>query len=971
MCKYRTYNPKTASSARVCSVLLSFLLASLLLVLGACASGGKQGDVYGGLGQASDPVPFMAAARRGILPNGLSYYILENARPENRAFLTLAVNAGSVLEQDHEQGLAHFVEHMAFNGTARFPEAELIDYLRSLGMRFGPEVNAYTSFDETVYGIEVPVEPGDDGIKRIPDKALAVIDDWTYAITFDPKDVDDERPIIMEEYRSGLGANERIRRKMLPVIFRDSAYEHRLPIGLPEIIQNAPASTLENFYKTWYRPDNMALILVGDFDGPAMEAQLASHFSAPAPETPLTRPYYELPDPRKGSLEAHVFTDPEYSSTRIDLYYKRPPQALRGDLASFRQGLIDNLIGRMLEFRFEEAAVKQESPYLGAGAWEARFGKASRYYTMAVIAKSGLAKESLQALLLEKERISRYGFTSAEIERNKRALISDLRRMVSEKDRQHSNGYVSSFTQHFLEDQHTADLEWQLDAAIKLLPGISAGNIAAAVKDYFAGDDLRVIVSASEGELASLPSEADIRLAVAQSRRARIARPKEPAVAGSSLLRQVPLPGAVTGESEDDETGTIRWDLDNGATVLLKQTANKNNEIVFYALARGGITGAGSEDIVSARLAAEIIGASGAGSYTRTELLRRLADKQIALSFWMRPFYRGFQGSSTAEDLQTFFELLHLNFTQPRVDPDAAGAILDQYRTALARRGENPETVFVDELTRTAWNNNPYFNPLETADIAKADAGRALALVKRGLNPADYTFVFTGNLDLAQVRDYVETFLASIPPSASWDTWDDAGVSRPAGGEKTITMGREEKSQVYQGWFLAEPYTDAGAAAASVLSEYLDIVLIGEIREKRGGVYSVSISVSHSFLPGRGELVMENYFSCDPRRAEELSMAIREEIQRVSGGVNGETFAKSVAALKKSYEQSMESNLYIARNLANGAVLYDAPPGRIGVWPSLYDAVRPADIEALARRLMEQTPLRMILYPENWTGSDR
>jgi zinc protease len=958
--------------------IIAFLSLSLTLLLGAgflsCSSGAARGSIYGGLGTAADPVPFMSEVRTGTLPNGLRYYILENSRPENRAFLTLAVNAGSVLEQDDERGLAHFVEHMAFNGTARFPESELVKYLQSLGMRFGPEVNAYTSFDETVYGIEVPVETGDDGLKRIPGKALDVLDDWTHAITFAPADVDDERRVIMEEYRSRLGAMERIQRKMIPVIFRGSPYAERLPIGLPEIIQNAPASRLEGFYKTWYRPDNMALILVGDFDGAVLERELASHFTAPRPDTALDHPVYELPEPEKNRLQVEIYTDPEYPNTRIDLYYKLPRQSRGGDLAAYRESLIGNLIDRMLSLRFEEASANQENPYTDAGSAEIRYGKESGYYIMVAIAKPGAGEASLTALLREKESISRYGFTGAEIDRAKRSLLSDLRRQVSEKDRQHSNAYINAFTVHFLQERLCPDIEWELDASMKLLPGISSKDIAAAAKAYFAAGDLTVMVTAPEADAAGLPGAADIRRMdirriVAESRRARIPRPKEApkAAAGVSLLDETPISGFIATESEDPESGTIRWELDNGAVVILKETSNRNNEIIFYALARGGIIGVPPGDIVSAKLAAEMATASGSGPYSRTELIKKLADKQVSISFWINTFYRGFQGSATVEDLETFFELLHLGFTGPRMDSGAVGALLDQYRTDLAQRNENPEAVFIDELSRTIFSNNPYYKPLEASDLSRVDTNTSLAFVRRALNPADYTFVFTGNLDIPALRNYAETYLASIPRGETWNTWTDPNIQRPGKTEKTVYKGKEEKSLVFLAWFLPEPYSESGDAAASVLTEYLDIRLTEEIRESLGGVYSVSADASLSVFPPDGELVMQVFFACDPRRAAELSAAIQEEIRRIAeGSIDGETFTKAALALGKTHEESMQSNLFIARNLANYSVMLNMPLSRLDRRPELYSSVTAADIQDIVQRFLQNGPVEAVLYPEGW-----
>ncbi|MDR3192251.1 MAG: insulinase family protein, partial [Treponema sp.] len=645
-----------ASKNKRYPALLGVLISAVFIF--SCVSLGKTAlkpgiEAYGGLGGPEDPVPFMEKVRTGRLPGGLTYFLLENPRPENRAYLTLAVDAGSVLENDDERGLAHFVEHMAFNGTARFPESELINYLRSLGMRFGPEVNAYTAYDRTVYGIEVPTEAVGGAGKRVPAKALAVLDDWTRAIVFNPKDVDEERAVIMEEYRSRLGAMERVMRKMFPVIFAGSPYANRLPIGLPEIIENAPAERLAAFYRRWYRADNMALIIVGDFDAALLEAELASHFSAVSPAEPLNRPRYDLPAPKKNSLQTMIITDPELTYTRIDLYYKRKAEPVRADLASYREGLIDYLVGQMLDLRFGEAVLKIETPYVGAGAGNVRYGASSRFYIMVAQAKTGAAEETLTALLREKESMTRYGFTAPELAIAKASLVSGLERLVSEKDRQESSGYVYNLTDYFLEGSPLPDIEWELEAVKKLLPGIGAEEISAAVKDYFSPEDLRIFISAPESEI-KLPGEAWIAKLVKESASMKIDPPVETALE-DELLPWQPEGGNISGESVDGETGALIWELENGAKVILKETNNRNNEIVLYAMARGGTMSASPEDYVSARLAAEMAEASGLGPYSRPNLIKRLADKQVSLAYWANGYTRGFRGSATGKDLKTLF----------------------------------------------------------------------------------------------------------------------------------------------------------------------------------------------------------------------------------------------------------------------------------------------------------------------------
>ncbi|MDR3122706.1 MAG: insulinase family protein, partial [Treponema sp.] len=619
------------------NVLKPFLFLALACALAISCAGvstpvanGLNAALYEGLGAPTDPQPFMENARVGALPGGLRYYILENAMPEGRANLVLAVHAGSVMEADNERGLAHFVEHMAFNGTERFPKFELVEYLRSLGMRWGPEVNAYTSYDQTIYGIEVPVELDAEGSKTIPVKALAVLDDWTRAVSFTEEDVNSERLVILEEERFRRGADERLREKMLPLIFRDSLYADRLPIGLPKIIETAPAERLVNFYRTWYRADNMALIFVGDFDAAKLEASLQGHFSIAAPETPLERPEHELPEPKKGNFTVEIYTDPELPYSRIDLYYKLPSEDSAGDLAAYRNALIEMLIGQMLEQRLTEAAYDPAAPFTAAGAGMSRYTRNSRYFMLLGIAKSGSAEATLSMLLAEKEKAARHGFAASEIDQAKRSLLASMEQAVSEKDRQPSPSYVESFIDHFINRRPVPDLAWSHRAMAALLPGIGAEELAAVVRDYFAHGDLTVFISGPEAERASLPSQNRVKTLVRRSSRARIPRPADQAL-DDRLLDQAPDPGSIVAETTDPESGITRWELSNGARVILKETKNKNNEIVLYALARGGITSAPEEQIFSADSAAEMLSASGIGPYSVPDLIKKLAGKQVSI----------------------------------------------------------------------------------------------------------------------------------------------------------------------------------------------------------------------------------------------------------------------------------------------------------------------------------------------------
>jgi zinc protease len=583
-------------------------------------------------------------------------------------------------------------------------------------------------------------------------------------------------------------------------------------------------------------------------------------------------------------------------------------------------------------------------------------------------AKTGGAEATLAELLRTKESLLRYGFTDTELAVAADSLISDLRRQVQEKDHHESNNYINYLTRYYLKGGNLPDVEWELDALQQLLPRIGAKDINAAIKNYFASDDVQVFIFAPDAEQESLPSDTRVRQMVAESRRMRIERPSSTAVEDRLLLSE-PRRGEVVSGSVDNETGAVIWELGNGAKVILKPTENKNDEIVLQAMARGGTSSVSDEDAVSAGLAVEMMQVSGLGPLSRSELSRVLATKQVSFSQWINQYNRGFSGSTSVGDLKTLFEMLYLTFTDPRIDPDPVSAMMSQYETSLAHRGDNPGTVFFDEVRRTIYGNNPRFKALELADLPKVDADAALAFIRRSLNPTDYTFVFTGNLT-DTMRDYVETYIGSIPPGDRWNEWRDLNITRPGKVERNVYKGREEQSRVYMAWFTSAPFTEELNAAAQVLNEYLDIRLNDEIREKLGGVYSIGVNVSVSYIP-RGELSMGILFACDPGRVEELSAAVINLLNQTAGiagggAVNQDTFTKAVEALKKEWETSIQGNSYIAQSYANSSVLLNAPLSRLDRRPRYYTAVTPADIRRVCAQLLQGNngPARVVLLPE-------
>ena len=954
---------------------LSALFVKTALVIAACAIAACAiaacaTAAYRGLGAPDDTIPFSSQVRHGQLSNGLTYFILPNAKPENRAYLTLAIKAGSVDEDDNEQGLAHFVEHMAFNGTERFPELQLLDYLRSLGMRFGAHANAYTSYDETVYSIEVPVETV-AGRKIIPDKALAIIDDWAAAVLFTEKDVVEERAIIMEEYRARLSAQDRVQQQVLPVIYRDSKYKDRRPIGLPEIFMEAPASRLKDFYQKWYRRENMAVILVGDFDEEALEASLEEHLgwrNPPGGELPQ-RDGYPLAPPEKNRFEAKVITDEEWGPTSVSIYYKQPPRKNSDTLSGYREDLTRRLMFQILNTRFAEKQEDVETPFTGAYSGLAAWGSSpeTEFLIFAGSAKEGRSRETLRDLLAEKERARRYGFTKEEIERAKSEMRAGLERLAAEKDKIESGRFESELIDYYLRGGSVAGIEWEVNTSTALLPHITADDLKKTFASFFRYDDVTVFVVANENERESLPLETDIEAAVAEASRARVARPENRAAKGS-LLAARPQPGRIIAETPDAETGAAHLELDNGARVLLMPTQNKNDEILLSALSKGGYAAAGTDRLISARLASDLLSVSGAGRYSLNELLKLLAGKQSSVSYYAGVNTRMLSGSTTVKDATTLFELLHLVWTEPRLDEKAVKAYVDRMKTSLKREKENPDQYFFNELQKTLAPGDPYHAPLESEDLDRISLSDAREFADFSRNPADWTFVFTGNIDIPAFKSLIETYLASIPRrEASLNSFTNIPLNRPT-GSKTINKGKEARTTVYIGYFVPAAVTERAALSALALGGYLEIYLNDLIRERLGGVYSLGVNASLDPIGEgglSGELSLELFFYCDPERAAELSAEIHTQITRLAAGsIDREMFGKAVEAMVKEWEEGMQQNGYIAGRYAQYLTIYDWPLSTLSVRDATLRTLTPDDVLQTARALSRRGPFTFMMEPE-------
>jgi zinc protease len=737
----------------------------------------------------SAPMPMDPEITIGKFPNGLRYYIRKNKKPEKRAELRLVVKAGSILEDDDQQGLAHLVEHMAFNGTSHFPKNELVAFIETLGMRFGADVNAYTSFDETVYMLTVPTDK-----PETVDKGLLVLEDWAHNLAFDPVEIDKERGVVMEEWRLGRGAGMRMLNTYLPILAKGSRYAVRLPIGKPEIIQGGKQERLKQFYADWYRPDLMAVIAVGDFDKASIEKMITTHFaSIPAATKPRPRTAYDVPD-HPGTAYA-IATDKEASTTSVQINTLLPGRE-EGSIAVYRQKTVDNLFSGMLSARFSELAQKPDAPFIGAGAGRGPFfARSQDAASLGALVKEDGIERGLDALLTETERVARFGFTATELERQKQNVLRTYERNALEKENRLSASRADEYVRNFLENESlpTADDEYVLHQ--RFLPGITLEEVNKLAREWFPDRNRTVIVTAPAKAGLVIPDESKLT-AVIKNSATKDLKPYVDTLASAALLEAPPKPGAVAKTKVQEAIGITEWELSNGVRVILKPTTFKEDEILFRATSPGGTSLASDQDYIPASSATQVITAGGVGKFNAIDLRKFMTGKVASASPFIGEIQEGLSGSSSRRDLETMFQLIYLRFTQPRADATAFNVQANQMKTFLINQAAVPEFAFFSALTTTRYQNHLRRRPptVETIDAWNLD--KSLAFYKdRFADASDFTFVFVGSFDVATIKPLVERYLGSLPSINRKESWKDVGARTPTGiVEKKVEKVIEPKS---------------------------------------------------------------------------------------------------------------------------------------------------------------------------------
>ncbi len=758
-----------------------------------------------------ETMPLDPAVRTGVLDNGLTYYIRQNATPAQRAEVWLAINAGSLLEDDDQKGLAHFLEHMLFNGTRNFEGTELVAFLESLGMEFGPDVNAYTSFDETVYTLEVPT----DDPARL-ETALKVLEEWAAYASLTPEEIDRERGVVIEEWRlSEENAGGRINDQIIPLIFGDSRYAARLPIGDPEVIKNAPPETLRRFYETWYRPDLMSVIAVGDFeDIDAVEAQIRERFGAlpAATETPAERTSFDLP-PQEGT-DTMIVTDPEFPYTAVEVFYTEPARPLK-TVGDYRELLAGSFATAILGERLEELRRTADAPYLSAGVSRGPFLRPVDATSVFVEIEEGKVLEGLDAVATEIERARRHGFTETELQRSREQWLRYYESAYTDRANRESAPLAQEYLSLFLEGTAAPGIEYEYDLARRLIPTITLDEVNERVKTLASGEDRAVVLIAPEKTRAGLPTEAELANTMDAVASKEIA-PYEDRAAGLTLMDEALAPVAITSEWVIPELGVTDITLANGIRVLLKPTDFKDDEIVISATSPGGNSLVSDEDYPEASAIEGVINESGVGNFDQTQLEKLLSNRLASAWPYIGELDEGFSGYASPRDIETAFQLIYLYATQPRTDPAAIEVMRTQMKNDLKNRDLVPETALYDALTEIFCGKGVRCDDLTAEQIDQLDMTRGLEIYKdRFADMSDFTFTIVGAFDEAEMKDLAQRYLGNLPAGDRGETWRDVSPPLPRGViEREIRKGIGEQGQSVLGvhWPVQSQPAEPGAA---------------------------------------------------------------------------------------------------------------------------------------------------------------
>ena len=800
---------------------------------------------------AQMPLPMDPNVRYGKLDNGMTYYIRHNEKPENRADFYIAQKVGSVLEEENQRGLAHFLEHMAFNGTTNLPGMTLRNYLQSRGVKFGENLNAYTAIDQTVY----MVTNVQTDLPGLVDTCLLILHDWSSFIALEDAEIDNERGVILEEERTTGGANRRVMEQLLPKMYPGSPYGERLPIGTKEVIANFKYDELRDYYKKWYRPDLQGLIIVGDIDVDAIEARIKEMFAdIPAPVNPATRTQFMIEDNEEPIVA--IATDPELTSYQISMYHKQDatPDSLKGDITYWLSEYLINLVTSMQNNRLQELAQKPNPPFIYGYSYYGDYyvSPTKDAWTNIVVPKdlAGI-EEAITAIVAETKRMQQYGFTASEYERAKADFLKYIESAYNERNNTENEKYVDACLNHFLSNEPMMDIETEYQLYQQIIPSLPLEAINAMLPEIIPANNLVMTLMAPEKEGEVLPTEEELLAMYNNAKNVEVEAYEEEVFDGP-IVAKLPKAGKVKSETKDEVLGTTEWTLSNGMKVIYKQTTFKEDEIRMNAYSEGGLTALPQDDPYTLQVLGDIITLGGVGEFSAIDLPKVLAGKKVSVSPYISTYSEGMNGSCSPKDLETMLQLVHLYFTAPRADQEAFASNMERTKAMLKNMELNPMITLSDTLNKVMYNNHPLTVRMKAEDYDKVDYAKAMEMYKdRFADPNNFTFTFVGNIDVETFKPLVEKYLASLKKNKRKEDWKDIGLAM--NNDNYVTHYRKEmqdpKTSVYMVYNGDMEYNLYNDTYMEVLSDVLDIVYTKSIREEQGGTYGVGVMGSINNRP--------------------------------------------------------------------------------------------------------------------------
>ncbi|MEO5684385.1 MAG: insulinase family protein [Chitinophagaceae bacterium] len=913
---------------------------------------------------AADAIPLDPNVKVGKLPNGLTYYISKNVKPAKKVELRLAVNAGSVLENDNQRGLAHFMEHMGFNGTTHFPKNELVDFLQKSGVKFGADLNAYTSFDETVYILPVPTDD-----PAMFDKGLMVLEDWAFNNVFDKNEIEKERGVVLEESRLRKGAFERMSTLYYPRLFNGSKYAERLPIGKDDILKTFKPETLKSFYKNWYRPNQMAVMVVGDIDPAEAEKLIRAHFSKfTNPPAATARPAV-IPITVRVKPEAMVLTDEEATNTFVQIYnFVKPAQKVKtwGD---YRKGVIENLVSSLINQRLQQLTQKENPPFLFANAGFSPFIRGySSFNSFAVLSK-GTIQDAVNALITETNRARQFGFLQTELDRAKASLLNGTEKAYNEREKSESGQLIGQYVNSFLNGSPIPGISNRYNFIQQNLPAISLQEVNDVARSMPSTSNAFTLVQAPAAMKSQLPDSSQLLQALVNANSIPILAYEEKAVA-SILLDKAPVAGKITAETVNEKLGFTNLTLSNGVSISIKPTNLKNDEIKLDAWRLGGSHKYLLADKGNAENAAVLVNTMGVKDLSSSDLEKFMAGKTMDAGPYINPDEEGIEGSSSVKDFETFLQLIHLYFTQPRKDEVLFNSFISKQKGSLEFLSKNPQLSYQDTLNKIIYDNNPWMNAIpKVSDYDKISLDRSFAIYKEIFGNAwGMHFTFVGNIDVAKAKPLLEKYLGSLPATTKENTVTDIGARMIKGyTDITLKRGKEPKALINLMFEGETTYSRANRQQLAVLLEALNIEIIEKLREEMSGMYGGGMSGAVLKRP-YAHYTIQASIPCGPENAEKLTQALLGIIKNAQEkGVAQKDLDKVKETIKKQYSANMQRNEYWLDNLSS-AFINDDNPENILDYIQLIDSITVDDLKNIAKKyLTTDNMVKAVLYPESAT----